>query len=118
MRRKAGEAVTRVFAYVRASTSKQVESPETQRGIIEAYCRRHELEISGFYVDPAKSGALPMLQRPAGREMLKAMGTGDVVVIARLDRISRSFIDFGRILESFAHLDPHQGRTGQCCGQG
>src|SRR5262249_7408175 len=101
---KTAPAKPRVFGYVRASTSKQIASPETQRQIIEEYCRRIERTLEHVYADPATSGKKSLFERTAGVELATALRKGDHVVVARLDRLSRSFIGFARILEAWEKL--------------
>ena len=55
----------RVFGYIRASTDKQIASPETQREIVEEYARRLGRNVDGFYIDPATSGKKPLFERSA-----------------------------------------------------
>jgi len=45
------------------------------------------------YVDPGVSGAIPLSQRPLGSQMWAALGKGDTVVAAKLDRLFRSSQD-------------------------
>jgi Resolvase, N terminal domain len=75
-------------------------------------------EIDGFYIDPAVTGKKPMFERGAGKELIAEVRPGDIVIVARLDRLARSFIDFVNILESVlrtprcvpAHLRYPRGR--------
>ena len=53
----------RVYGYIRASTDKQIASPETQREIIEEYARRLGRTVDAFYIDPATSGKKPLFER-------------------------------------------------------
>src|SRR5262249_41862313 len=94
----------RVFGYVRASTSKQIASPETQRQIIEEYCRRIDCSLDAVYADPATSGKKPLFERSAGQELATTLRKGDHVVVARLDRLSRSFVGFALVLQAWEKL--------------
>jgi DNA invertase Pin-like site-specific DNA recombinase len=94
----------RVYGYIRASTDKQVASPETQREIIEEYARRLGRTVDAFYVDPATSGKKPLFERIAGKELAAVIRRGDHVIVARLDRLSRSFIGFAHILDAWVKL--------------
>jgi putative DNA-invertase from lambdoid prophage Rac len=91
----------RVWFYGRASTSKQIASPDTQKGIGIEYAARLGRPIDGFYIDPAVSGKKPINEREAGKELMAEARPGDIVIVARLDRLARSFINFVQILESF-----------------
>jgi len=91
--------MARVYGYIRASTDKQIASPETQRQIIEEYARRLGRSVDRFFIDPAVSGKKSLFDREAGKELSLILKKGDGVIVARLDRLSRSFIGFARILE-------------------
>ena len=91
--------MVRVYSYIRASTDKQIASPETQRQIIDDYAKRLGRTVERYFVDPAVSGKKPLFDREAGKEMLAQLNKGDEVIVARLDRLSRSFVGFARILE-------------------
>jgi len=93
--------IRRVYGYIRASTDRQVASPETQRQIIEDYARRIGKTVDGFFTDPDMSGKKPLYDRPAGRELMVRLRPRDTVIVARLDRLSRSFLDFARILDTW-----------------
>ena len=91
--------MARVYGYIRASTDKQIASPETQRQIIEDYARRLGRSVDRYFIDPAVSGKKSLFDREAGKELSLVLRKGDGVIVARLDRLSRSFIGFARILE-------------------
>lgn len=94
------------WGYGRASTAAQVGSPETQKAIIRDYCRRAGLELPDdhFFIDPATSGKVPIGERPAGSKLLANLKRGDSIVVARLDRLSRSITNFARILETIENM--------------
>jgi DNA invertase Pin-like site-specific DNA recombinase len=88
-----------LYGYGRASTDKQIASPETQRHIIEDYAKRHGRTVDRFFVDPAVSGKKPLFERAGGKELSLLLKPGAQVIVARLDRLTRSFIGFAHILE-------------------
>src|SRR6516164_5702144 len=92
------------YGYIRASTDKQIASPETQRQIIEDYARRLGRSVDRFFIDPATSGKKKLHDREAGRELMSNLRSRDTVIVARLDRLSRSFIGFAHILEAWTKL--------------
>jgi len=89
------------FAYIRVSTAKQGEkgvSLQEQKGAIESYARRFNLEISRWFEEretAAKSG------RPVFAEMLKLLrerkGVG--VIIHKIDRSARNLKDWANLGE-------------------
>jgi DNA invertase Pin-like site-specific DNA recombinase len=89
----------RVYGHIRASTDKQIASPETQRQIIEEYAKRLHRTVDRFFIDPAVSGKKSLFDRDGGKELALTLSKGDEVIVARLDRLSRSFVGFARILE-------------------
>src|SRR4029077_26719 len=91
--------MARVYGYIRASTDKQIASPETQRQIIEDYAKRLGRSVDRYFIDPAVSGKKSLFDREAGKELSLTLKKGDGVIVARLDRLSRSFIGFARILQ-------------------
>ena len=98
------QEMARTYGYIRASTDKQIASPETQRQIIEDYARRIGKTVDRCYVDPATSGKKRLQDRDAGRELMAILRQRDTVIVARLDRLSRSFIGFAQILDSWTKL--------------
>ena len=91
--------MARVYGYIRASTDKQIASPETQKQIIDEYARRLGRTVDRYFIDPAVSGKKSLFDRDAGKELSLVLKKGDEVIVARLDRLSRSFVGFARILE-------------------
>ena len=63
----------KVFGYGRASTKKQVESPETQKDMIKKYAVFHSLGDVTFFVDAAKSGKIAWEDRDAGKALFKPL---------------------------------------------
>lgn len=88
----------KTVAYIRVSTEKQEISPEAQRAKIEAYAALYELELVEVIVETqsAKSLDRPGLQRALA--MLKN-GTATALLVVKLDRLTRSVVDLGRLLE-------------------
>lgn len=91
----------RVFAYCRASTKKQVESPETQKEMIQKYAVFHNLGDVTFFVDLATSGKIAWEDRDAGKALTGQIRKGDHVIITKLDRAFRRLADCVVMLEKF-----------------
>ena len=90
-----GQSVRRALGYLRVSTSEQADSGlslEAQERRIRAYCVANDMELVELHSDVASGGNMdrPELQRALAA--LKA-GEADVLVILRLDRLSRSTRD-------------------------
>lgn len=88
------------FAYSRVSTEEQAESRnglEAQRAAIDAEAERRGWTVE-HYADEGVSGKVigPELQKVL---QLLATGQGDGLIVAKLDRLSRSIINAAHIIE-------------------
>jgi DNA invertase Pin-like site-specific DNA recombinase len=91
----------RVLGYVRVSTSEQADGGAglaAQRGAILAECKRrgwHLVEV----IEDAGYSAKDM-RRPGVQEALRVLAARDAsaLVVAKLDRLSRSMIDFTALM--------------------
>jgi site-specific DNA recombinase len=103
------EKSVRCAIYTRKSTEHGLElefnSLHAQRDACEAYIKSqiHEgwTALSKHYDDPAYSGG--NLERPAVQRLLKDIEGGliDVVVVYKIDRLTRSLSDFAKLVELF-----------------
>ena len=101
----------RCAIYTRKSTDDGLEqdfnSLDAQRESAEAYIlsQKHEqwIALDKHYDDGGFTGA--NIDRPALRQLLLDVEAGllDVVVVYKVDRLSRSLLDFARIMEVFDH---------------
>lgn len=94
----------RFFGYCRASTKKQVDSPETQKEAIKRYAVFNQMGDVTFFVDPAKSGKVAWDDREAGKELFRQLRPGDHVIVSRLDRAFRRLADCVVTLERFKRM--------------
>jgi DNA invertase Pin-like site-specific DNA recombinase len=89
-----------VRAYLRVSTADQAltgHGLDAQRAAIQAEADRRGWSDVTWYVDGGRSGK--DLDRPAMKDLLSDVRRGDVVVVAKLDRLSRSLVDFAALME-------------------
>src|SRR5688572_23385845 len=103
----------RCAIYTRKSTDAglnlEVNSLVTQREVCQAYIRsqahRNWLELPHLYDDGGYSGG--NLERPAMKRLLSDIESGriDIVVIYKIDRLSRSLTDFVRLMEVLQRYD-------------
>jgi site-specific DNA recombinase len=101
--------LARCAIYTRKSTEYNLElafnSLDAQREACEAYIKSQAHEgwrlISGRYDDGAFSGA--SLERPALQQLLADVQTGkiDIVLVYKVDRLTRSLADFAKLIELF-----------------
>lgn len=94
----------KAIVYVRVSTEEQGKSGlglEAQRQKALAYCQLHDHEVVEVVEDAGASGK--SLDRPGMARVLQAVEHGlvEVVVVAKLDRATRSVRDLGELLERF-----------------
>lgn len=89
--------------YVRVSTENQLEnySIEEQISRLKAYCQAKDITIVKIYTDGGYSGGT--IDRPALQQMLKDINYGeiDIVVVYKLDRLSRSQKDTLMLIEDY-----------------
>ncbi len=101
MKRKAG-------LYCRVSTDIQMEgySIEAQQEFLEGYCKLHEIDEYEFYIDGGYSGS--NLERPDIQRLVEDVEDGkiDVVIVFKLDRLSRSQRDTLYLIEEI--FNPNQ----------
>jgi len=94
----------RAFGYIRVSTDKQADkglSLDAQREKIRAMAVVHDTELADVIVDAGESAK--NLDRPGMKRILDLVRGGDVdtVIVAKLDRLTRSVRDLADLLEVF-----------------
>jgi site-specific DNA recombinase len=99
----------RCAIYTRKSTEHGLEqefnSLDAQRDACEAYIKSQASQgwkaLPQYYDDPAYSGG--NLERPALKKLLADIEAGriDVVVVYKIDRLTRSLADFAKLVEAF-----------------
>jgi site-specific DNA recombinase len=99
----------RCAIYTRKSTEHGLElefnSLDAQRDACEAYIKSQASQgwraLPHHYDDPAYSGG--NLDRPALQQLLKDIDAGriDVIVVYKIDRLTRSLADFAKLVEAF-----------------
>lgn len=82
------------------STSKQA-GPAAQRHAIEEECARRDWQLVQVYEDIGVSGGIPWPERPNAARAIAALDAGqaDILVAAKLDRLTRSMLDMAEILQ-------------------
>ncbi len=90
--------------YTRVSTNDQVirgESLDMQKERLVAYIKSQGWELYKIYEDGGYSGK--DTNRPAFQELMKDVGRRlfDVLIVYKLDRLSRSILDFHKTMEFF-----------------
>jgi len=99
---------TKAVGYIRVSTDKQADhgvSLEAQHAKLTAYAQLYDLELVEVIVDAgvsAKTLERPGLQRALG--MLRK-GQANALLVAKLDRLTRSVKDLGTLVEEYFSSD-------------
>lgn len=93
--------VKRCVAYVRRSTDKQSLSPGAQRAAIEQACSGRSWELVATLEETQSGSAQKRHKRPAldAAIALCDAGGADALVVAKLDRLARSALDFLQIVK-------------------
>lgn len=96
----------RVIASLRCSTDEQSEkqSLPTQESAVLRYCAQHGHELVAIHRDEGLSGKLAPERRPGLAACLAALRAkqADGLIVAKLDRMSRSIID---VVQTVAEFD-------------
>lgn len=100
--RHSGDAGKPVIGYIRVSTDEQADSGaglEAQRASIKAECDRRGWELLRIYEDAASGKTINGRHGLAKALASLDNGGADALVIAKLDRLSRSLLDFAALME-------------------
>ena len=76
------------LAYLRVSTDQQTDSGAGLEAQYEA-CRKAAGELAGVYRDAGVSGSTGLDKRPALLEAIGVLNPGDVLLVAKRDRLGR-----------------------------
>jgi DNA invertase Pin-like site-specific DNA recombinase len=89
---------TRAVLYGRVSTDEQSLGLVAQLDPLEAEAERRSWNAE-VVTDEGVSGGTPVDERPALGPVLAGLSAGDVLVVAKLDRLSRSLLDFAGLIQ-------------------
>lgn len=92
----------KVAIYIRVSTARQDQegySIPLQKERLIAYCKAKGWAVAGMFVDPGHSGST--LERPGITKLIDGVNAGkyDIVLVYKLDRLSRSQKDTLKLIE-------------------
>jgi site-specific DNA recombinase len=79
----------KVIGYLRVSTDEQSLGLDAQKIACEEYCRKQGLDLHAFFIDEGLSGGLSFDKRPGILNAIANLNKGDVLVVAKRDRLSR-----------------------------
>ena len=90
----------RVAVYIRVSSQEQAiegYSIPAQKERLTVYCKAHDWIIADFYIDGGYTGA--NIKRPGIQKLIAEVNSFDVVLVYKLDRLSRSQRDTLYLIE-------------------
>ena len=79
----------KVIGYLRVSTEEQSLGLDAQRMACEGYCHKQGLELHEVFSDEGLGGALSFEKRPGILNAIASLNKGDVLIVAKRDRLSR-----------------------------
>jgi DNA invertase Pin-like site-specific DNA recombinase len=99
----------RIVGYIRVSTDEQADSGAglgAQRTALTTECARRGFELVRIYEDAGVSGK-SIKDRPGLQDALAAVETGEAegLIVSKLDRLSRSLLDFAELMERSRRKD-------------
>lgn len=94
----------KVIGYLRVSTQEQEQSGlglEAQQEKIRAYCGLYDLELVDMVQDAASGKSMKGREGLALALAMLARGEADGLIVAKLDRLTRSVKDLGELIEKY-----------------
>lgn len=107
-----------VYAYLRVSTDQQAESGAGLAAQLEAcakWAEKQGASVTKVFTDEGVSGSTGLDKRPALMEAINMMKSGDILIIARRDRLGRDPISVAMIE---AAVQRKGARTVSASGEG
>jgi putative DNA-invertase from lambdoid prophage Rac len=126
-RRAAMSGPPQVYGYVRVSTVQQsegsslVEQERQIRGRCLSGSEQGPWELTQLFVESGVSASIPLVQRPAGAELLTIARPGDHIIASKLDRMFRDAVDALSTIRRFREQGIHLWLLdfpGDCSGNG
>lgn len=108
----------KILAYLRVSTDQQAESGAGLAAQLDA-CNKWAADnkriISKIYTDDGISGSAPLDQRPALMELINDLKKGDIILVAKRDRLAR-----GKVMGflDWMIVEKNKARILSCVGEG
>lgn len=83
-----------IYGYIRVSTEDQENGPQVQRNRIGAACT-----VDAWFEDHVSG---KNMKRPALQDLLSRIKRGDTLMVTKVDRLSRSVLDFATLMADAA----------------
>jgi site-specific DNA recombinase len=106
------------IAYLRCSTDEQADSRaglDAQLHAIRSWADKHGIELVATFSDAGVSGAAPLDKRTGLLDAVNALGRGDILVVAKRDRLSRDPVSAAVVERMVAKS---KGRIVSAAGEG
>lgn len=90
-----GDDMTRAIGLYRVSTKQQASTGSglnAQEDAVREYAERNGLQLVAEFTDAGVSGAAPLEKREGLLQALAQLGKGDVLLVAKYDRIARDLL--------------------------
>lgn len=96
-----------IYAYTRVSTIEQASgsSLDEQLSKAKGAAMMMGAELDQAFIDSGVSGSTALRERPAGNRLLDTAKHGDIIIVAKLDRIFRSAADALTMVEELKNGD-------------
>ena len=93
------------YGYIRVSSFTQIDntSPEWQEKQINALAAKHDLVVDEWINNLAVTGTKPFYERPGVADI--DFQAGDVLLVAKIDRLSRTQLDILQVIDDFKKSD-------------
>lgn len=108
----------KIFAYLRVSTDQQIESGAglaAQRAACRQWAEKQSDSISEVFVEDGISGSTGLEKRPALLRAVSALGKGDILLVAKRDRLGR---DVGAVLAIASMVRSKKAKIVSAAGEG
>jgi site-specific DNA recombinase len=108
----------KIFAYIRVSTDQQAQSGAgmaAQLNAISLYATQKNLTIENVFSDVGISGGTELYDRPGLSEVINSLKKGDMLLIAKRDRLGRD-MDIVRGIEKT--IEGRKAQLISCSGEG
>lgn len=102
--------MSRIYGYVRSGRDRPRRATELiapQQEAINAWAVREQKDVTIWRPDLRAGAALPLFQRPRGKELQAALRHGDTIVAARFDRLFGDPLDAHKTLVHARQLGIH-----------
>lgn len=97
------ESISRIYAYMRISTTKKTQKTDRQRFAIEQYAHQNNFEVYKFFSDTI-TGGTKAYDRPNFSLMREQLRVGDTVIFSDVDRLGRDADDIITTLKDLQSL--------------